>query len=77
MPKFHFELIDGYRIEDPRGMDLANDRQAVALADQIAEQIAKDVGPNFLKAVVVKTDSGEEIYKTPIPKDPPPISPDE
>jgi hypothetical protein len=74
MPKFHFEIVDGYRIEDPLGMDLATDGQAVALADQIAEQIAKDVGVNSLKAVMVKTDSGEEIYKTRIQKDSPPIS---
>ena len=66
MPKFHFEIVDGYRIEDPRGMDLATDRQAKILADQIAEQIEKDVKGNSLKAVVVKADSGEEIYRTPI-----------
>jgi hypothetical protein len=77
MPKFHFEIVDGYRIEDPRGMDLATDRQAVALADQIAEQIAKDVEGNSLKAVVVKSDSGEEIYKTPIQRDSPPTSPED
>jgi hypothetical protein len=70
MPKFHFEIVDGYRIEDPCGMDLPTDTQAKALAEQIAEQIAKDVEDESLKAVVVKTDSGVEIYKAPIPKDP-------
>jgi hypothetical protein len=77
MPKFHFEIVDGYRIEDPLGMDLATDIQAVALADQIAEQISKDVGANSLKMVVVKTDFGQEIYQTPIRKDSPPVSPEE
>jgi hypothetical protein len=63
MPKFHFEILDGLRLEDPRGMDLATVTQAKVLADRIIQQIAKDVEPNSLKAVVVKTDSGEEIYK--------------
>jgi hypothetical protein len=63
MPKFHFEILDGLRLEDPRGMDLATVTQVKVLADRIIQQIAKDVEPNSLKAVVVKTDSGEEIYK--------------
>jgi hypothetical protein len=66
MPKFHFEIVYGYRIEDPRGIDLATDSQAKVLADQIAEQIANDEEGNSLKAVVVKADSGEEIYRTAI-----------
>ena len=27
MPKFHFEIVDGYKIEDPVGLDCKNDEQ--------------------------------------------------
>lgn len=28
MPKFHFEIVDGYKIEDSVGMDCKNEEQA-------------------------------------------------
>jgi hypothetical protein len=28
MPKFHFEIVDGYMIEDPVGLDCKNEEQA-------------------------------------------------
>ena len=28
MPKFHFEIVDGYTIEDPRGLELPTEQQA-------------------------------------------------
>ena len=70
MPKFHFEIVDGYRIEDPYGMELPTATHARVLAEQIAEQIARDIEDGSLEAVVVKTNSGVEIYKAPIPKAP-------
>jgi hypothetical protein len=66
MPKFHFEIVDGYKIEDPVGMDLKGKDQAKTLANAIAKQIAVDVGGAVARNVVVINDEGEEVYKTPI-----------
>lgn len=68
MPVFHFEIVDGYIVEDPRGMELKTEAQAIVMAEQIAHQIAKDLGPSSLKSVVVRTDCGEQIYKAMIRK---------
>jgi len=35
MPRFHFEIVGGYIIEDPRGMDLNTEARAVMMAEQI------------------------------------------
>ncbi len=64
MPKFHFEIVDGYTIEDPHGTDLPTEAQAKTLANEIARQIAIDIEDASVTDVVVKTDQGEEIYKT-------------
>jgi hypothetical protein len=66
MPKFHFEIVDGYKIEDPVGIDLKNTDQAKMLANDIARQIAIDVGETAARKVVVIDDEGEEVYKAPI-----------
>jgi len=66
MPKFHFEIVDGYKIEDPVGMDLKSKDQAKTLAKDIARQIAIDVGAAAARKVVVIDDEGEEIYNAPI-----------
>jgi hypothetical protein len=66
MPKFHFEIVDGYKIEDPVGTDLKSKDQAKTLAKDIARQIAIDVGGAAARKVVVIDDEGEEIYKAPI-----------
>ena len=44
MPKFHFEIVDGYKIEDPVGLECKNEQQAQQVAEDIARQIAIDVG---------------------------------
>jgi hypothetical protein len=66
MPKFHFEIVDGYNIEDPVGIDLKSKDQAKALANDIARQIAIDVGGTAARNVVVVDDEGEEVYKASI-----------
>lgn len=66
MPKFHFEIVDGYTLPDPSGMDLPTEEAAQRLAREIAKQISIDVDGESLKNVVVKTDGGKEIYKAPI-----------
>ncbi|WP_426525636.1 DUF6894 family protein [Bradyrhizobium sp. McL0615] len=66
MPRFHFEIVDGYTLGDPAGMELPTERAAKNLAHEIAKQISIDVGDTRFKNVVVKTDEGKAIYSTPI-----------
>ena len=69
MPKFHFEIVDGYTLPDPSGMDLPTVQAAENVAKEIAKQIASDVEDDSFKEVVVKSDDGKEIYKAPIKSD--------
>jgi hypothetical protein len=69
MPKFYFEIVDGYTIEDPQGMELPTEQQAKRIAEEMAKQIANDVEDGSLKDVVVKTAAGKVIHKTPIKSD--------
>ena len=63
MPKFHFEIVDGYKIEDPKGIVLPTEQQAKRIAEEMAKQIACDVEDNSLKEVVVRTETGEVVHK--------------
>ena len=69
MSKIHFEIVDGYTIEDPKGMELQTEQQAKRIAEEMAKQIAHDVEDDFFKDVVVKTATGKVIHKTPIKSD--------
>lgn len=66
MPKYHFEIVDGFRLEDPVGLECANDAQAKDLARNIAHQIAVDIAGRSARNVVVVNDNGDEVYKTKI-----------
>jgi uncharacterized protein DUF6894 len=66
MPKYHFEIVDGYTIEDPVGMDCKSQAQAIEVAKNIARQIEKDVKDSGARKVSVKTDDGTEIHKVPV-----------
>jgi hypothetical protein len=66
MPRFHFEVVDGYTLADPSGMELPTEDAAKRVAREIAKQISIDVDDDDLKDVVVKTDDGKKIYSTPI-----------
>jgi predicted esterase YcpF (UPF0227 family) len=71
MPKYHFEIVDGFRLEDPIGQDCNSDTQAQNIAKDIARQIAEDIQRDDQdRTVVVLDDSGAEVYKTPIDSDP-------
>jgi hypothetical protein len=65
MPKFHFEIINGVRIEDPVGMD-CTEAQARQVAADIARQIAIDVGTATERNVRVLDEDGAEIHKIPV-----------
>jgi len=66
MPKFHFEIVDGFTVADPSGMELPTEKAAKKLALEIAKQISIDVDEGSFKEVVVKTDDGKEIYTAPV-----------
>jgi hypothetical protein len=67
MPIFHFDIADGYRLEDPVGLDCANEQDAKRTADLIAHQIAVDVvSDNQERCVLVIDESGSEVYRTPV-----------
>ncbi len=66
MPKFHFEIIDGYKIEDPVGFDCKTSDEAKVVADKIARQIAIDVGVTRARNVVVVDDDGQQVYVAPV-----------
>jgi Domain of unknown function (DUF6894) len=67
MPIFHFDIADGVRLEDPVGLDCANESDARKTADLIARQIAMDVADgSHDRSVVVVDEDGAEIYTTPV-----------
>lgn len=67
MPIFHFDIADGVRLEDPVGLDCANESAARKTADLIARQIALDLDDtSHERSVAVVDESGSEIYTTPI-----------
>ena len=63
MPRYHFEIVDGYRIEDPVGLDCKSEQQARQVADDIARHIVIDVGPTAARKVVVIDGEGAQIYQ--------------
>jgi hypothetical protein len=66
MPKFHFEIVDGFKIEDLVGMDLKSEDQAKQLAADIARQIAIDVKDSEARKVVVKDEGGSHVHEIPV-----------
>ena len=58
MPKFHFEIVDGFTLEDPKGMELPTEQH---------KQIASDVEEE--SRVVVKTQTGKVVHKSAIKHD--------
>ena len=67
MPIFHFDIADGVRLEDPVGLDCADENDARKTADLIARQIAIDLADGMRnRSVVVIDEAGSEIYTTPV-----------
>jgi hypothetical protein len=66
MPRFHFEIIDGFRLEDPVGLVCKSEQQAHQVAEDIARQIVIDVGEQAARKGLVVDENGSEIYTAPI-----------
>jgi hypothetical protein len=66
VPRFHFEIIDGIKLEDPVGLDCKNEEQARQFAEDMARQIVLDLGEDAARKVIVVNEEGAEIYTVPI-----------
>ena len=67
MPKYHFEMIDGFRLEDPIGQECSSESQAKSVAKKIARQIADDIQrDDHDRKVIVLDDNGAEVCNAPI-----------
>ena len=66
MTRYHFEIVDGVKIEDPVGMELKSEEQAKQLAANIARQIAIDVKDSEARKVVVKDEIGSHVHEVPV-----------
>lgn len=66
MPYYHFEIVNGFRLEDPVGLQCHDHVAARRRADMIARQIAEDVPARQTRTVVLIDDHGTEIYKAPV-----------
>jgi len=62
MPRFHFPIIDGTRLEDPVGIDLKDADHA----KQHAESIARQMPTTKPRHVVAEDANGKEIHRVPI-----------
>ena len=66
MPMFYFQIVDGQKIKDPTGLELKTRKEAEQAAENIARQIAIDVGPTSARKVVVVTEEGDKVYTAPV-----------
>jgi len=67
MPKFHFVIIDAFRLEDPVGLDYCkSEQQSHQVAEDNARQIVIDIGETAARKIVVLDDNGVEIYRMPV-----------
>ena len=62
MPRFHFNIVDGVNIPDVVGMDCTED-QAKEVAQNIARQIAIEVGTQHQRKVVVVGEDGSQVHE--------------
>ncbi|WP_409411308.1 DUF6894 family protein [Bradyrhizobium sp. AUGA SZCCT0182] len=65
MPHYNFELANGHRIPDPRGLNCRDNEDAIAKAHQIANAMAVEVGETP-RCLVVVDDEGNDLCKVPI-----------
>jgi hypothetical protein len=61
MTRFHFHIVDGVDIPDLIGMECC-EAQAKIVAENIARNIAAEVGTRHARKVVVVNEVGSEIH---------------
>jgi hypothetical protein len=65
MPRFHFPIVDGIRLEDPVGIEFPDAEAARAHAETIARHMPKDTD----RHIAVVTDEGDELHQVTVRKD--------
>lgn len=65
MPRFHFPIVDGTRLDDPVGIELPNAEGARQHAENIARHLP-DLGKD--RNVLAIGEDGEEVHKVPVSK---------
>jgi hypothetical protein len=68
MPRFHFPIVNGQRVEDPVGIELADDNAAKVQAVNIAHHIRKAMN-GTQRNVLVENENGDKVGKAPVTKD--------
>jgi hypothetical protein len=62
MPRYYFDIKDGHRLVDPKGIDCRDDAEAIARGEVVAIGVSLDkpaVDP--LRHIAVKNEAGQEI----------------
>ena len=60
MPRFHFPIVNGHRLEDPVGVVLTDDAAARSHAETIARHVA-DAGNKKPRNVIAENEHGEKV----------------
>lgn len=68
MPRFHFPIVNGHRLEDPVGVDLPDTDAALKHARTIARHVA-DSGIKKTRNVVAEDEHGDQVGKAAVLKD--------
>lgn len=67
MGRYFFDIKDGHRLVDPRGVECEDDAQAVEWARLVAAKIGYEKERRFIAVI---DPSGHEVAKVPINSDP-------
>lgn len=65
MPKYHFPIVDGTKLEDPVGIELPDTAAARQHAERVAEYV-ESTRPRKPRTVIAVDDSGEELHRAPV-----------
>ena len=65
MPRFHFPIVDGTKLDDLIGVELRNEEQAKKQAELIAHQLALIQASKDARNLVVIDEDGDEVHKVP------------
>jgi hypothetical protein len=68
MPRYRFLIVDGIKLEDPAGVELANDVEAATHAARIAREIEL-TGINKPRKVFAVSEAGDKIHTKPVRTD--------
>jgi len=72
MPRYHFHIVDGRQLSDPKGIELANDEAAKSHALELASffsRLEEQTGERYEQVKVV-SDGGNELFRLNVPKAP-------